>query len=253
MSLEEEPSRLSLVRIGRRPPCRVLLHGFGANSGTFHRLLPHLDRAGSLLLVDLPAHGKSSPLAAAPEPEEMAKAICQRLRALDVERFDLIGHSLGGLVATKMAVISPKNVSRLHLLSCAGVGPDLNMAFFRAFIAATAPSDLACHLALAYAIRPDDLLKGARVVMDWLCRPGVRPYVSRIVDNARSFKADIDGVLALGIPVAALWGAQDRISPVANAKTLPAKVSLTILRSAGHVPHIEAPREVASWINAAHG
>lgn len=248
--MADSPSsaKVSFLTIGRQPPVRVLLHGFGSNAGTFQRLIPHLRWKGSLVLVDLPGHGRSSRPGAGPAPDRMAQAIAERLGTLGLERFELIGHSLGGLVATRIAGMIPVQVTKLSLISCAGVGPDLNMDFFRAFAEARSSEDLAALLALAYARAPQDLPKVGRTVLTWLEQPGIRSYVREIVNSAETFAADFAVPLAKGIPIKALWGAQDRIAPVKNALSLPDTVPLTIMNEAGHVPHIEAPAAVARWL-----
>jgi pimeloyl-ACP methyl ester carboxylesterase len=50
----------------------------------------------------------------------------------------------------------------------------------------------------------------------------------------------------LAIPLTAIWGARDTITPLAQAErlvTLAPRAKLEVLASAGHIPQIETPRE----------
>jgi pyruvate dehydrogenase E2 component (dihydrolipoamide acetyltransferase) len=245
---EVREAGVAVTRIGRDAPVRVLLHGFGSNSGTFQNLLPFLRGKGSLVLVDLPGHGRSGVPDYDPSPDKMAVAVAEALSPLHLDSFQLVGHSLGAMVATHVAAALAPQVSRLSLIACAGVGPELNLSFFRAFLSATAAEDLLPQLAAAYGTPPQDLSKIGRGIFAWLEKPGVRAWLGKVVESAPSFSAAIAPAIAKGIPVSALWGARDIITPVGNARSLPPEVSLDILDDAGHVPHLEAPAEVARWI-----
>ena len=236
-----------MTRIGRGAPFRVLLHGIGSNSGSFQSLLPFLHGKGSLVLIDLPGHGRSGVPTYEPSPDKMALPIVDVLRTLKLNAFQLVGHSLGGIVATHVAVALAPQVTGLSLIACAGVGPELNLSFFRAFLSATSVEDLLPYIAAAYARPPKDLSKVGRAIFAWLERPGVRASFGRVIASASSYPANVAAAVANGIPVSALWGAKDAITPVGNARSLPGSLA-DILDDAGHVPHIEAAAEVARWI-----
>ncbi len=240
--------RVAMLRIGRDGPVRVLLHGFCSNSGTFQNVLPFLRRHGSIVLVDLPGHGRSGVPDYAPLPSNMGRAIVEALRPLALPSFHLVGHSLGGMIATEVAIAMPSQVESLSLIACAGIGRKLNMKFFQAFTSVASPEELLPHLAVAYAVPPPDLAKIGRAIFEWLGKPGVRAFIDRIVDSAPAHRADVAAAVGLGIPVHALWGSDDQIAPVENAQSLPAGVPLDVLHGAGHLAHLENPAEVARWM-----
>ena len=79
----------------------VLLHGFSEDSSMWEILVPHLKDI-PMLAIDLPGFGQSD-LPAAPNIERYAQAVIGTLDALQVQRFVLVGHSLGGYVALEIA------------------------------------------------------------------------------------------------------------------------------------------------------
>lgn len=108
----------------------LALHGWRDNAATFELLAPHLPQL-RLIAPDLPGHGQSSW-----RSREAGYYIWSYLddvlavtEALALERFSLLGHSMGGAVACLLAALHPERCERLLLLD--SVGP-----------LATAPVDL---------------------------------------------------------------------------------------------------------------
>lgn len=243
-------NEVSVRSIGKGALAQVLIHGFASNSGTFQNLLPALLLRGAVILVDLPGHGRSKVPSGKVSARSLAAPIEKRLRTSGFEQLHLIGHSLGGILATEVALAMPERVKRLSLISCAGVGPDLNLPFFHSFLSVQSPEELLPHLSVAYSGEAAEPLKAANVTYSWLQKPGVREFLRQLVLTDVRFSAKIDAAIAKNLQVSALWGSEDRITPFSNARFLPPEVPLTVVRGAGHLPHIERPAEVAAWLDA---
>ncbi|GHD46746.1 alpha/beta hydrolase [Streptomyces mirabilis] len=92
----------------------VLLHALGENSTDWAEVMPALARGRRVYALDLRGHGRSD------WPGEYSLALMRAdvLRFLDVlglGTVDLIGHSMGGIVAYLLAQERPERVSRLVL------------------------------------------------------------------------------------------------------------------------------------------
>ena len=85
----------------------LFLHGFLESSEMWNELcLPENHRS---IFIDLPGHGKSSsPESLCDTMEEMATAVSNVADQLELESFDVIGHSMGGYVALALKVIDPR-------------------------------------------------------------------------------------------------------------------------------------------------
>ena len=102
----------------------VLVHGWGACVYTFRFTLGALARSGRRVLTfDLRGHGLSDKPVG--RDDYATSALVGDLRELmdrcDLERADLIGHSLGGSIALQFALAHPSRVRRLVLVAPVGL------------------------------------------------------------------------------------------------------------------------------------
>ena len=99
----------------------VLVHGLGGAGVNWALLAPELARTRRVLIVDLPGHGGSSPLPAAPGLGPYADAVAAVVEREGLAPADVVGHSFGGLVGLRLAVRRPELVRSLVLAAAAGI------------------------------------------------------------------------------------------------------------------------------------
>jgi esterase len=105
--------RLNAVELGRDGPPIVLLHGLFGASRNLHSLQKALAADGHrVLALDLRNHG-DSPHTAGMSYGELAADVRETLRAMNALPCALLGHSMGGKVAMRLALDEPDLVSRL--------------------------------------------------------------------------------------------------------------------------------------------
>jgi len=102
----------------------VLVHGGAHGSWCWEPLLPHLD--GSVLAVDLPP--KSIRGVARPDPvppelatttlDDFATSALADVDAAGIDRFVLVGHSMGGLTIAELARRVPERILHVVFVSC---------------------------------------------------------------------------------------------------------------------------------------
>jgi esterase len=95
------------------PPV-VLLHGTGATLRSWDAVAAALSTTRAVLAVDLRGHGESS-WPGTYSVDLMAQDVGALLDRLGLGPVDLVGHSLGGLVALRVSALSPDRVRRLVL------------------------------------------------------------------------------------------------------------------------------------------
>src|SRR5689334_20978467 len=119
--LEWRGTRLRYAVGGRGPPL-VLVHGLGGTIENWRALAPLLAQHHRVLVPDLPGHGLSQPLPQARHLDELAEVVLGIAEAESICDAVWVGHSLGGVVALRAALLRPDAVRGLVLAAAAGIG-----------------------------------------------------------------------------------------------------------------------------------
>lgn len=103
-------------------PCFLLVHGLPGSGRDFRWLAPPLSRGGRVVRVDMPGFG-DTPAATAPGLDVPARArfVLAVSEALGLERPVVVGHSMGGVVAARAAVLAPDAFAGLGLIASPGL------------------------------------------------------------------------------------------------------------------------------------
>ncbi len=245
-----------------RPTC-VLLHGRGHAATMWAPFFRALGARRRVIAVDLPGFGHSAMRDAAPRsPEEALALFVDPIEALlssigrDGERFVLVGHSLGGLVALELTLRARAPIAGLVLVCAMGLGPHV-AAKARAYLRVGPERIRSVTRVLGVAApgltRGGDAMQPLR---DELYGAGSRAHGKRAFDRLAPLFAEPfhrrDSLGAVGVPVCLVWGSRDDAFPVPvamDASTRLRDASLEVL-DAGHSPHIEKPAEVASILES---
>jgi pimeloyl-ACP methyl ester carboxylesterase len=239
----------------------VMLHGIGSNAQSFAPLMQALDGRHPTLAWDTPGYGESQPLAIDwPDAGDYAGALHRLLAHLKLPRCILLGHSLGVLIAARFALIWPRWVAALVLISPAlGYGTEKGAALPSAVADRIHELDRlgAEKFAAARASRlladpggNPDVLRAVERAMAAIRRPGY-DQAARMLAGGRLL-ADASKIQ---VPTAILVGSQDAITPPANARrvcdALPGPSHRHVYReiaAAGHAVSQEQPAETSRTI-----
>jgi len=113
-------SRIRYLVAGSGPPL-VLVHGLGGAAANWRLVAPALAEERRVIVPELPGHGGSEPLLAAPSLDPYAEALLSVLEHEDALPAPLVGHSLGGFVALRAAARRPEAVTGIVLAAAAGI------------------------------------------------------------------------------------------------------------------------------------
>lgn len=117
---------------GAGPRPLVLVHGFTGSRDDFADVAGELADLGRLVLVDQRGHGGSSNPGRGYDLDQLVTDLQGFFDAAGVARADLLGHSLGGMVALRFALAHPDRVASLILMdSSAGPVPPVSRALDR--------------------------------------------------------------------------------------------------------------------------
>jgi pimeloyl-ACP methyl ester carboxylesterase len=199
------------------------VHGLSGTIENWRALAPRLAARRRVLVPDLPGHGHSSPLADAPNLDPLTEAVIGMAEAEQIRGAVWVGHSLGGVIGLRAAVLRPDVARGIVLAAAAGIGSASRAAH--------------ATLALLGVVRPGRLIApfrhslarsraGRRAVFGWW---GVADADALDPDLAEAFllgpahhvdtrqaahallasdpRTDLDRV---NCPCLCLWGASDR-------------------------------------------
>jgi 3-oxoadipate enol-lactonase len=247
---EHRGARIRVFEGGQGPPL-LLIHGFGGAAWNFEPLAPFLS-GRRLIVPDLPGHGASSPLPATPTLAGFADLLASLLD----EPVDVLGHSLGGVVALRLAERHPQLVRSLVLAAAAGISSSTRLAEITiALVGIAQPGKLAG--------RRVDRIAGSRLLRrlvfgrfevsnpELLSERAVHGFLRGSTMHTDAIgaglalarddpRADLDGVRC---PVLVLWGGRDRQVPVEDgfeyARRL--RAPLRVIADCGHLLIGERP------------
>jgi pimeloyl-ACP methyl ester carboxylesterase len=234
----------------------VLLHGLGGTAANWALLAPRLAERHRVALVDLPGHGGSDPLPAAPGIGPFADRVALLAERVGFAPAVVVGHSLGGLVALRLAARRPNAVRSLVLAAPAGIGSGTR-AVERALALAgwvqpgrrispywriVARSETLKRIAFGRWFVADPEALGEEAVEALLRESNLHTDT----DSARRALTADDPRLDLHdvrCPALVLWGAEDRQLPVDDAFDYARRLraSLRVIADCGHLLIVERP------------
>jgi pimeloyl-ACP methyl ester carboxylesterase len=233
--------------VGEGPPV-VCLHAALHDRRDFDPIVSTLSRDHRVITLDWPGHGESP----APEPNyqptaaSFADVLVDVVAALQLEQVALIGNSVGGFAAARLAITEPQRVSRLVLVNSGG------------FIASPV-TNLYCRA------------RGMRAVMKRVLPRSIRSYMRAtsendhaVQDRALTRANTADGVALtaslwrsfaapeydlrpragrITAPCLVIWGSKDTAVPLRLGRATAAAIPCARLETlpTGHVPFSSDP------------
>lgn len=226
----------------------LCLHGFGSDRTVWAFNVPALVAGTTVYALDLPGHGDSAAGLASGSLDELVATVAGFIAGLGLSRLHIVGHSLGGAIAIRLAAEHPDRVAGLMLVAPAGIAPPgtaiaVNTDFMDAFLSMPTPE--AAQQVLSRLVAKPSLIGPEMAAAVWrhTRAPGVAETLSAIAANA--VRRDLaDGALretltALTMPVEIVWGRDDAIIPVAAADGLPETIPVHQIEGAGHLVQME--------------
>jgi len=235
-------------------PALLLMHGFGSSLQAWDDWSLKLEQKYRVIRLDLPGFGLTGASPANDYSEEKDLAILTHFAdKLGLEKFSIIGHSMGGKMAWTLAASQPERVQALVLMA-----PD---GFPEAKDIGTKPYEVPAVTGLIkyflpkYLVRKSiepafaeaDALSDARVnrYYDMLRAPGVRATILER-SNQTIYTDPVPRLKAIKAPTLLIWGEQDQMIPSTNAKSYASVLSnstTVLVPKLGHLLQEEQPEK----------
>lgn len=210
---------------GDGPPL-LLLHGLAASARWWERVLPTLGESHRVQAVDLPAFGATGH-GVRFHLERVPGQVVRLMDELGIERASVMGHSMGGLIAARMAVDHPDRIDRLVLVDAGFLRLDPSWLH-----------KVSGPIRALRFTRPPL----ARLLLQDVERVGILRLADATLQLLRTDWADI--LPRIRVPTLVVWGEGDTICPLVIGQGIIARVPgarLAVIPGSGHNPMWERP------------
>ena len=251
-------ARASTTSRWARGPPLLFVHGLSGCWQNWLENIPHFARTHRVVALDLPGFG-ASPMPpweiTIPAYGRFVRDFCERL---GIDRCSIVGNSMGGFIASEVAITEPERVDDLTLVSAAGITWARARREPAVMAARVGRAAMPALLKLQTSSMRRQRLRrsafqgvffdpnGLRREMLWenfvpaMKSPGYFDAMRNLVGY------DIrDRLEEIGVPTLIVWGRNDRVVPVPAAlsykKRIGDNAELVIFDECGHVPQIERP------------
>ncbi|MEU6343832.1 alpha/beta fold hydrolase [Streptomyces sp. NPDC046977] len=252
MSDEQTPQTLQYRFDGPEDaPVLVLGPSLGTTWHMWDRQVPELTRQWRVLRYDLPGHG-GAPAQPSVSTAELADRLLRTLDQAGIERFGYAGCSFGGAVGTQLALRAPHRVASLALISSAARYGTPDAWRQRGVIVRANGLDQIAQSAPERWFA-DAFRTAQTAIVDWAVQM-VRStdpecYVAACEALAsHDVRADLDRI---AVPALVLNGAEDPVTPPADARALVAGITdarLAVVPGASHLVPVEQPGAVTELL-----
>jgi pimeloyl-ACP methyl ester carboxylesterase len=236
----------------------VLLHGYASSIEWWGDVAPELaNKTGrKVIAIDLVGHGGSeSPR----DPKAygalgQALAVTRVLAALKADDVVLVGHSMGGHIATYVAEREPNLVKKVAVIDTFGAPGLRDLGPLQAITCSPIIGPATDRLRAIDAVTKSSLQKGfaaSYVIPDFAFR-SLKRMLHRGVCNAtagdelNAQRPEAERLAELGKPVKVIWGAEDTLTPTAANVAAYRNAGLTpeVIQGSGHSAQVEKPDDV---------
>jgi pimeloyl-ACP methyl ester carboxylesterase len=230
----------------------VLVHGFLGSTDMWKPQIDHLKDKFRILSPALPGFGKSNKIKSCNSIECMAKAILNILNKKKIEKFHLLGHSMGGMIVQEIAKLAGEKILKLI---CYGTGPRGNMpGRFETIDQSRQKLKIDGLDNTAYQIAKTWFIEEDRAKYFYLCKNASKQTSIEAADNGLVAMKNWNGeknLKNIQNETLIIWGDKDRAYNYNQVKTLKDNIpnaTLKIVEGCSHNVHLEKPLEFNNYV-----
>tara|TARA_B100000787_G_scaffold157961_1_gene135071 strand:+ start:368 stop:1132 length:765 start_codon:yes stop_codon:yes gene_type:complete len=225
----------------------VLVHGFLGSSEMWTPQIKFFKDEYRVIAPALPGFGKSHAVNSCDSIQCMAESILDFLKLKKIEKFNLLGHSMGGMIVQEMTKLAAEKISKLI---CYGTGPTGNIpGRFETIDQSRKKLKIDGLENTAHRIAKTWFIEEDKAKYFYLCRDAGKQTSLEAVDNGLIAMKNWNGVEYLQNiknDTLIIWGDKDKAYNYNQIETLNNNISnsdLKIIKGCSHNVHLEKPDE----------
>ena len=230
----------------------VLVHGYLGSSEMWTLQKKYLSKYFRIIAPALPGFGESHKAKSLKSIHEMAKFIFRCLDDKKIKNFHLIGHSMGGMIAQEMSIISPERINKLICFATGSVGniPDR----FESIEISIERLKKEGISKTVKRIPPKWFIEGNNSKYFYLCKNAVKETSEETANNALNAMKNwngFDNLKNIKNITLIIWGEKDVSYNFKQVETLNKNIEnskLKIFKNSSHNTHLEQPRKFNNLI-----
>ena len=233
--------------------CLVLVHGFLGSSEMWRPQINFFKDNFRVIAPALPGFGRSSAINSCVSIECMAKAILNLLDKKKIKKFNLLGHSMGGMIVQEMVKLANEKILKLI---CYGTGPRGNIpSRFETIDISREKLKTNGLDNTAYRIAKTWFIEEEKAKYFYLCEEAGKQTSIDAVDNGLVAMKNWNGVKNLQnikSETLIVWGDKDKAYNFNQVETLNDNIpnsNLKIIKGCSHNVHLERPDEFNTIVN----
>jgi pimeloyl-ACP methyl ester carboxylesterase len=231
----------------------VLVHGFLGSSNVWEPQIQYFKNNYRVIVPALPGFGKSNKIKSCNTIECMAKTVLNSLKKKKIQKFNLLGHSMGGMIVQEMARLSGNQILKLICYNTGPIGniPDRfeTMDESRKKLKINGLEETAYRIAKTWFVEED------KAKYFYLSSEASKETSLEAADNSLVAMKNwngMDNLKNIKNETLIIWGDQDRsynYNQVENLKNNIPGSSLKIIKECSHNAHLEKPDEFNNCVS----
>lgn len=231
----------------------VLVHGFMGGSEQWDLQTSQFSERQNLITIDLPGFGENNASQAPDTISGFAGYVLEYLNDHNVSEFNLLGHSMGGMIVQEMVAIAPERVKQLVLYGTAATG--------------NLPGRFETFEVSKQRVTEDGVAASARrISATWFYKFEKAAEFENCaklaeLSSLQAMLASLDAMKAwsqtknlpkISCPTLIVWGEKDRTYRWRQIQELWSTIpntNLAVLPGCAHAAHLEKPEIFSSIVN----
>ena len=251
--LQIDGNKIRYLESGKSKKTLVLIHGLGASSERWEKVIPLFTKEYRVIVPDLVGFGFSDKPLVDYTLGFFSEFLEKFLIASDIECPILIGSSLGGQISAEYTASHPQNVEKLILVSPSGIMKQSTPALDAYIMAALYPNKQSVKNVF-------ELMEGSgknidtKVIDGFIERmrlPNAKlAFMSTVLGlkNAKTITQKLQSIIT---PTLIIWGSDDPVIPIVHLDEFVSSIKnckFYQMNGCGHTPYVQDPTTFSSVV-----